>query len=226
MSHPRTTQLTIQSTKKDQGSTSITNWQHQDNKRKLIWLKAQIWNTLPFIPTHNSHQRQREKRRARVNMFWEWGKSSAYKWIVKDALKSRPKILYSSSVHIHCFLPLVLACFIFEISGGGVYPPPVGTKVARTPVGARVSRRAHAEPELGRVLAGLHHSDKKRSISVLKRPESASGEPMNHFPGTTQPIGRKLKVHTILHSTRIRAGAVLGAEHAGRRAGGVWTPPV
>ena len=32
-----------------------------------------------------------------------------------------------------------LACFVFDISeGGGGYPPPVGTKMARTPVGARV----------------------------------------------------------------------------------------
>ena len=31
---------------------------------------------------------------------------------------------------------LSLACFVFEISGGGGYPP-VGTKVARTPVSAR-----------------------------------------------------------------------------------------
>ena len=37
---------------------------------------------------------------------------------------------------------LSLACFVFEISGGGGYPPPpVGTKVARTPVGARVKTK-------------------------------------------------------------------------------------
>ena len=34
-----------------------------------------------------------------------------------------------------------LSCLVFEISGGGGYPPPlVGAKLARTPVGARVNR--------------------------------------------------------------------------------------
>ena len=32
---------------------------------------------------------------------------------------------------------LSIACFVFDISGGG-YPPPIGTKMFQTPVGARV----------------------------------------------------------------------------------------
>ena len=60
------------------------------------------------------------------------------------------------------FYRLSLSCFVLEISGGGRSsgpPPPVGSKLARTPVGARVNRRS--------ILRSVYGKNVKKTIECV-----------------------------------------------------------
>ena len=88
-----------------------------------------------------------------VTSFLTWPKSDLSK-----NCRARPSV--SNAVY-----RLSLACFVFDISGGRLSAPPVGTKVARTPVGARVNISCNFQSVRSSI--GMYSGSESDAVSKL-----------------------------------------------------------